>query len=328
MLRNCPDCENDATLGARFCRTCGGRLFPESDVTTATTRSYSPEQAAAAQFAAPETPPAQNFAPPNAIPDPVMDSVNTARLYHPPPVPANQDVERPKKSWKALWITLAIIFVMLVVSVGMAGFFISKQIRGAIEQGKRTDRRAPVGIPGIPDIPPPPALPASGEAKSIQLDDLKYPDASIEENHKAAGQEILEMVTDDSLDEVKEFYRDALGIDPMVENQKEKSFVFMTGEPSVYIITAETDQKSTDKIRITVIHPDVPFLDKFLRYGKKQKDGASVNGAKIHEEVDRQKAEIDRQKAELDRQKEAINRRKQELQRQKENLQRPAPQNQ
>ena len=325
MLRNCPDCENDATLGARFCRTCGGQIFPESEVTIANTRNYSPEQAAAAQFAAPETSSTPISASPQyATPEPVTESVNTARLYHPPTAPAyNYASERPKKSWKVLWITLAVICTMFLVSVGMVGFFISKQISRA----NVGSRKPGVVIPGgVPDVPEPP--PAPGEAKNVTIDELKYPDATIEKDEKAAGQEIVEMVTEDSLDEVKEFYRDALGIEPTVEDKIGKSIVFITSEPSLFIINAEPDKNAPDKIKIEVVHPRLPFLDGIIKFGKKQKDGAPVTGAKIHEEIDRQKAEIDRQKAELDRQKEEINRKKEELQRQQENLRRKAPQNQ
>ncbi|HZS09099.1 MAG TPA: zinc ribbon domain-containing protein [Blastocatellia bacterium] len=297
MLRNCPDCERDATLGARFCRTCGGRLFPESEVTAATTRHYSPEQAAAAQYAEPgNSSGASNNAPPFATAEPVTASVDTARLYHAPQSPQVYNYEvatPPKKSWRAVWITLTIMIVLFIGSVGF--LFTAARHAGLLAPRDRAPRRDFPRIPPPPDQPPPPP---PGQAKQLTIEDLKYPGATVEKNVKPMGQEIIEMTTEDDLTEVRDFYKEKLGVDPVDENKKENSIVFTTEAPSIFVVTAKPDERDTDKIKIVIIHPNVPFFGKF-----------GPRPGQAEEQLKRQQEELKRHQEELKRQQEEIRRR-------------------
>ncbi|MFN0122489.1 MAG: hypothetical protein ACKV2V_18495 [Blastocatellia bacterium] len=119
MNTNCPECARDAALGARFCRSCGNRLAPETEVTLDNTRRYSPEQQAAAEAArplsAPESDPAaamppravfQPFTGQTAATDPMgaaqtTAGVDTARLQAQPAQPYMPAQPYPAGSYQA-----------------------------------------------------------------------------------------------------------------------------------------------------------------------------------------------------------------------------------
>jgi hypothetical protein len=296
MLRNCPDCERDASLGARFCRTCGGRLVPESEVTAADTRQYSPEQAAAAQYAAPGA----TFQPPD-----------TARLYHPPQAYPHS-LERPRKSWKAIWITVTIL--VLLVMAGLAVTVVTVARRAAAHRpviGHVPEGGIPEGVPvppNIPGVPPPPQAPPPqpGAEKQPTIEDLKYPGAEIQKQVSVMGQDIVEMTTDDGMDEVKEHYREVFGDQAnIIEDKNENSVVFTSRQEPVFVVVLKP--AADGKLEIKAIRTGAPSI--FRRSGSQ--------AAPLREEIRRQvqesirQAQEDARRAAEDARREAERRRQQ-----------------
>ncbi|HWQ35437.1 MAG TPA: zinc ribbon domain-containing protein [Blastocatellia bacterium] len=274
MLRNCPDCERDASLGARFCRTCGGRLVPESEVTAADTRHYSPEQAAAAQHAAP----AATFQPPD-----------TARLYHPPQAYPHS-LERPRKSWKAIWITMTILVLMVIAGLAVTVVTVARRAAarrpvivqvpaGGIPEGVPV----PPGFPGAPHPPQGPP-PPPGTEKQLTIEDLKYPGAEIQKQVSVMGQEIVEMTTDDGMDEAKDHYKEVFGDQAnIIENKSEGSVVFTTQNEPVLVVTIKPG--ADGKLEIKAIRAGVSTI--FRQNGSQ--------AAPLREEIRRQVQESIRQ---------------------------------
>jgi hypothetical protein len=317
MQQYCPDCERDASFGAKFCRTCGNRLEIESDVTTADTREYPPQSLpqSAPQFL-PQTgnlPSSQiNGAYPQAADAghlPSTGSVDTARFYHPPVASAMPPIiaspmmsppimmTPPKKSSYAwvFWTLLGLV----VVSVMLLVFGVS-----AIKSRSRAARRptaVPVSAPVPPKPPDPPdAPPASGEAGAGQLtmEQLKYPGAQIEKEVTVMGQEIITMTTEDETDEVRNYYLDVFKSKPMAEDHRENKMVFQTNGEQHQMVVIEPSEETPGRLKIVA-----------MRFGQKP------SMETIFKVRDRKNAEADMKKAE-----EELKRAREKLQREAEKL--------
>ncbi|MFN7944259.1 MAG: zinc ribbon domain-containing protein [Blastocatellia bacterium] len=261
MLRNCPDCERDATLGARFCRTCGGRLVPESEVTAANTRQYSPEQQAAAQSAAPPAPE------PNAGMGSAYLTPDTSRLYHPPQA-YPQQLARPKKSWKAVWITLTVFLLLIIGALAVTVVTVINHAsrRPSVVVAPPDEGGAPQGIPGQPNPPNVPAPPPPpGSSSTLTMEKLKYPGASIENEVTVAGQEILDMITDDDLSEVRDHYKELLGDQVNVEDKKPGEVTLISKGELPLIVNIKPLPQDPDKIKISVVRTGRPSLDNIFK---------------------------------------------------------------
>lgn len=242
MEWNCPDCERDATYGARFCRTCGARLAPEAEVTADTTRRYSPEQVAAAQSVAPRNAESSNSSQPTG--QPVTAAVDTARFYHAPVHPHyNQVSDKPRRNLMALWIILA-LFLAMIIGGGVILFTAVNRVAHRPEVVKVPSGGIPEGVPGgiphPPNAPPaPPAPPAPGEA-SLTVEQLQYPGATIVNNVSIMGQRVTEMKTSDDIAQVSQYYQKLLGNDGRIENRSDGKIVFLKEGPSTIVVSLES----------------------------------------------------------------------------------------
>lgn len=260
MLRNCPDCERDATLGARFCRTCGGRLVPESEVTAASTRQYSPEQQAAAQSAAPPAPA------PDAGRGSAYLTPDTSRLYHPPQAYPPQ-LARPKKSWKAVWITLTVFLLLIIGALAVTVVTVINHAsrRPAVVVAPPDEGGAPQGGIPVPPNPPTNPPPPPGSSSTLTMEKLKYPGASIENEVTVAGQEILEMTTDDDLSEVRDHYKELLGDQVNVEDKKPGEVTLISKGELPLIVNIKPQPQDPNKIKISVVRTGTPSLDNIFK---------------------------------------------------------------
>ncbi len=266
MLRHCPECEKDAALGARFCRTCGERLVPESEVTAAGTREYSPEQQAAAQAAAPSAPAA------DAVRGSAFLTPDTSRLYHPPQA-YPQQMARPKKSWKAVWITLTVFLLLIIAGLAVTVVtVINHASRSPVIVAGPDESGAPQsGIPSIPGQPnpptnpPPPPPPPPGSSSTLTLDNLKYPGASIDQEVTVAGQEILEMTTNDGLSKVRDHYKELLGARVNVEDEKPGEVTLISKGELPLIVNLKPQPEEPGKIKISVVRTGTPSLDNIFK---------------------------------------------------------------
>lgn len=257
MKWNCPDCERDATYGARFCRTCGARLTPEAEVTADTTRRYSPQQVAAAQSVAPGNP--QSSYPAQPTVPPVTASVDTARFYQAPvqSVPPNQVNDKPRRNLMALWIILA-LFLAVIIGGGVILFTAVNRAARRPVVVTIPSAGIPEGVPGGIPHPPnaPPAPPAPGAA-SLTAEQLQYPGATIVNNVSLMGQRVTEMKTSDDIAQVSQYYQKLLGNDGRIENRGDGKIVFLREGPSTIVVSLESLEGMT---KITAVLAGLPSL--------------------------------------------------------------------
>jgi hypothetical protein len=283
----------DATLGARFCRTCGARLVPESEVTAGDTKQYSPQQAAAAEYAAPPLINADPFAP---APD-------TARLYQQQPQqPYPYQIEKPKRSWKAVWITLAVVLALFIGGLAVVAIRIGQQVQRTIAV-----ERPPVrGIPGgVPAPPHPPDAPLPPGAAALSIEELKYPGATIDKEITIVGQEILIMTTEDDLLSVRDHYQEIFGDQARIEEKTSETVAFITPGDLPTVVKLERISREPNKVRIEAVRTGIPSPETLF---KQKKSGESVPVPSVPADLQRQIQEAIRQTQEAMRQAEEAKR--------------------
>ncbi|MGH9768467.1 MAG: hypothetical protein ACREAB_13635 [Blastocatellia bacterium] len=104
------------------------------------------------------------------------------------------------------------------------------------------------------------ASPPPGSEASIDLDKYKYPNTTTDNQVRVLGNEILNLGTKDSYDEVKKFYQQLLG-EPVIESNEndEQKLVFQSaGKPSV-LVTIQPDKRHFGHLQIVVIRSHIQF---------------------------------------------------------------------
>jgi hypothetical protein len=168
-----------------------------------------------------------------------------------PNYPANHQLAEPRKSSALKWVMITLLCVLLV-SGGIFAMVIT-----AIRSNPPIAAHAPIPAepaePGIP--PPPPAPPAPPEGKAtLDLGKYKYPGATIDKQVRVFGNEILNMRTNDSYEEVKKFYQPLFG-EPMVESNddNEPKLVYQAAGNGSVLVTIQNDESHPGQVQIVVV---------------------------------------------------------------------------
>ena len=261
MQRPCHSCGFISDRPTRFCRQCGAQLFVENEATSATTRQYAPQQPANPY----DAPYQSQLAQARSTPDNRFDNQtpDTSRLYQAlmaqnyPNYPANYQQAVAKKSGALKWVLITLL-CLLLVSGGIVAMVISA-IRVTHNSGVQTPVPEPPPEPeSIPQPPRPP--PASGQLPN-ELEQYKYPDAIIDELVRSpGGNDVIKMTTEDSVSEVRDYYKTRLG-DPLaeVDNEDGKRVVFQVLGSPLIIITINQDEEDSDKTQITLVRSNLQF---------------------------------------------------------------------
>ncbi|MGH9845863.1 MAG: hypothetical protein ACREEM_44730 [Blastocatellia bacterium] len=273
MQQPCSRCGYVSDRPARFCRQCGAPLFSETETTSAATRNYGPSPASQPYADPRNTSDTSNAsgASGGGYEDPVAE---TTRFYRPPMAPNYQSypTEPPKKSRAGMWVLIAVLS-LLFVGGGMVGLVslalrsrppitknvedevrrrVEEELERAKEQIAQAQEEAERAKEEAGDIapPPPPAPPAPNK----ELEQYKYPGATVDGTVRFMGNEVLNLRTRDGFEKVKEFYVKAIGR-PFVESNEggEEKLVFQSsGLPSV-IVSIEPDKKHPGERKITIL---------------------------------------------------------------------------
>lgn len=194
---------------------------------------------------------------------------DTSRLYQAPMAqnypsyPANYQQAVAKKSGALKWVLITLL-CLLLVSGGIGVMVISairakhnaaqqigdeipREIDEAIKpaqqepEAARADKEA--GAPAPPAAPPP-----TGGAG---LEQYKYPNAKVTKSVGVFGNDVVTMITSDSVSEVRDYYKKKLG-DAMIRDEDDEAVVFQTSDSPMTIITINEDKNDSDKTQITI----------------------------------------------------------------------------
>jgi len=260
MQQPCHKCRYVSDRPTRFCRQCGAQLFVENDATSAATRQYAPQPSSnpydapyQSQLAQAQTVSDSPFG--NQTPD-------TSRLNHSPMgqnypnYPANYQPAGSKKSGAWKWVLITLL-CLVVVCGGIGAAVISairakqaaaeearEKIQAALDRAKAAVQAAEEASASAPKTPPPPI--------GAGVEQYKYPHAEVKNSTNLLGNNVLIMITSDSVSEVSEYYKKQLG-DPMVEDEDSNTVCFQISGSPTTLITIEKDKKGDDKTQITVI---------------------------------------------------------------------------
>jgi hypothetical protein len=291
MQQTCLKCGFTAETTAKFCRQCGAALFNESSASEAQTQHYGRQtpappvpEPASAPFTSqmPQQPPsiADTFAPDTGRlhpPQPTSGPPPFAGQYapHAYPAPAYGQPPMPVAA-KSNWWKWALGLVMgsVLVCGGCVTFGIYKaqqavqnaptawqevideakrQAEAAAREAQREAANQPpqIGPDGKP-LPPPPPLPGSDNT-SPEVSALKYPNATQNNHVKVMGQEVLNMVSNDSFEQIKTFYQQKLGAPAIETNESGKVHVMFQKGQTMVNITARDEDNEINIIRSNLI---------------------------------------------------------------------------
>jgi hypothetical protein len=205
---------------------------------------------------------------------------DTSRLYGAPMEqnypnnPAIYQQAGAKKSGAVKWVLITLLCVLLV-SGGIGAMVISaihakrdaarqiadefrKKLEEELERARREAELggAPPGAPPPPAPPPPPG--------GVSLEQYKYPNAQVKGSFGILGNDFMVMVTSDSVEEVKDYYKEKLG-DPIFEDEDSEAVVFqIPNSPMTLIINEDNNHSEKTKITISRINlANWPFSKKY-----------------------------------------------------------------
>ncbi len=266
MQQPCHKCGYLSDRPTRFCRRCGTQLFVENEASSATTRQYVAQQTAdppANPYDAPyQSPLAQSrFAQERRVDYQPPDTSQLYRGQTPqnyPNYPPNYQPTREKQSgaWKWVMITL---FCVLLVGGGIGAMMISA-IRATHNPGDTAPvTEPPVEVGIVPPAPPAPPAPPGGEAP-IDLGKYKYPGAIIDNQVRVLGNEVLNMRTRDSFDDVKKFYQLLIG-EPVIESNEDgaQKLVFQSAGQTSVLVSIQPDDTHFGHMQIVVVRSGFQF---------------------------------------------------------------------
>jgi len=192
-----------------------------------------------------------------------------------PNYPVNYQLAEAKKSGAWKWVLITLLCVALV-SGGIGAMVIStirakrvaedfeEQVRvrvqeeaerakqeaaQAAEEARRAAENAGVPIPPLPPPPPP------GELQK-GIEQYKYPNAEVRGSVGVFGNNVVTMITSDSVSKVKEYYKKQLG-DPMIENEDDETVIFQIPGSPMILITITEDKEDPDKTQITLLRSNL-----------------------------------------------------------------------
>jgi hypothetical protein len=216
--RTCGHCGTLLAPEARFCRHCGraaSQLGPDI-VTESTTRLLeTPAQPPFSTFGVEERA-GEVYRPPEYVPPAV--SFDTRGL------------ERPGAGRPFL---LAAVCIALLVALVAVAAVLRRHSRAVTHPPAVTAPGiAPPAVPAPPGVPAPPAPPATGAASSS----LAYPGAKVVmQITNAGGTGILQLETQDSVDQVATWYEARLKPDKVVRERGGKNVVLDSADAKVII---------------------------------------------------------------------------------------------
>lgn len=254
MQQPCSRCGYISDRPARFCRQCGSQLSEETDASSATTRNYA---SMAAQGAAPQ-PVIPAYAPQQWN----EQTPETTPFYRPPiasqyPMP----IDGQKRTSWGKWILISLLTFMMICMLAIGGvFYIGKKwVDNHNISGGGGDASAPAdppAPPAPPDAPEPPDEP-SAPVIAANLDKLKYPDAEVTQSHKDGMTEMIQMTTDDDMEDVREYYRKKFKNAMSINDEKGKKLIFTSlGQPMITVIV-QPDETDTGKTQIVLSRVNV-----------------------------------------------------------------------
>jgi len=246
MQQPCSRCGYISDRPARFCRQCGSQLVAETEASSATTRNYAHP---AGQYANPQS----NY--PAYAPQQQWDdqTPETTPFYRPPIASQYQPpvVEQKRTNW-GKWVLLSLLTFMMICIVAVGGLFYMGK-RWVEQHRPAPSGDVPVVVPGVPPPPgAPPAPPLAGN-----LESYKYPGAKVTESHKGGGSEMIQMTTDDSLDDVLQYYEEKFKNATTIHDEDGKKFIFTSlGQPLTTVIV-QPDEKQEDKTQILLTRVNI-----------------------------------------------------------------------
>lgn len=258
MQQPCSRCGYISDRPARFCRQCGSQLFNETESSSAATRNYAPQQVRS-QYSDPvgiNSP----YSPGPRLDEQIPD---TTPFYRPPIVPQSQVPEQRPTNW-GKWVLIGLLSMLLLTVLAAGGiFYVSKQWFQHEAKSTQNDSvkefpplPVPPEVPAAPGAPPPP--PAPGNPTSGNLDNYKYPDATVLESHRDGINEVIKMTTDDDLETVKDYYDGKFKNSSIsIKNEEGQKFVFTTlGHPLITIIV-QPDEAHEGKTEINLLRANI-----------------------------------------------------------------------
>jgi hypothetical protein len=218
----------------------------ENEATSATTRQYAPQQPANPY----DAPYQSQLAQARSAPDYQFDAQapDTSRLHQAPMAQqypnysANYQHAAARKSGALKWILITLLCLLLV------SFGIGVMVISAIHANRRAELATEAPVAPAPPAPPPPA---SGRG----LEQYKYPNATVKEAVDLLGNEVVTMITSDSVSVVGNYYKKQLG-DPMIEDV-DAAVIFQIPGPPTTFITINRDKEDPDKTQITVLRSPI-----------------------------------------------------------------------
>lgn len=259
MQQPCSRCGYISDRPARFCRQCGSQLAGETNASSATTRNYA---SLAAQSAAPQ-PAVPAYAPRQQWDE---QTPETTPFYR-PPIASQYSIpttEQKRTNW-GKWILISLLTFMMVcmIAAGGAIYVGKKWVKSHSMPAAEGDASVPDMPPVPPDVPAPPDAP-SAPAVASNLNGYKYPDAEVTESHKDGMTEMIQMTTDDDLEDVRDYYRKKFKNAMSINDKKGKKLIFTSiGQPIITVIV-QADEKDADKTqiflsRVNIALPSISF---------------------------------------------------------------------
>lgn len=265
MQQPCVNCGYISDRPARFCRQCGSQLYAESESSSAETRNYgrqTPPRYAEPQQSHPHNAPGQAYTPGQAFDD---QTPSTSPFYNPPAVPQYQYpvVEQKKFNW-GKWILISMLTFLMVVMVGIGGFvYLGKkwvESNVGISSGSG-EAVTPPDAPEAPDAPPPPGAPV-GSDRVGKLEDYKYPNAKVVEQHIDPIAQTISLTTDDDLEKVKEYYDQKFkqafkNSATNISNQNDNHYIYTSLSNPMLTIEIQPDEADDSIVHIKIARIEV-----------------------------------------------------------------------
>lgn len=250
-MNTCERCGGEVSPGARFCRQCGAPVTSETEPALPLTRKYGHQVERRYPTPPEPEPPAWTY-------PGVGSSTSPFQGYN---AQAPYAVPQPRGSSAKFWITVVLLACLLLMGVSSAAFWaaadrrsrrqqraVEAQVEEQVRQRVKEMEANGEGLRAVPVIPPlPPAAPHPPTGNPF-IDRLIYPDAKLLDQIIKGGNSSIRMITDDSLEEVREFYQQQLPESTITS--KGNTVTFVKSEPGNKIVV--TFSKPNDETPTTI----------------------------------------------------------------------------